>query len=75
MKTRTNLFILVLLACSFAIAGQAQQTAIDTKTIDTILGVPGQMQGDVYRVGLPRTDLKLTVHGALLAEAPANAGP
>jgi hypothetical protein len=62
MKIRT--FVLLVLAFSFtAIGGRAQQTpGLDTKSIDQTL-MPGQMQGDVYRVGLPRTDLKVTVHG------------
>src|SRR4029079_3908728 len=47
-------------------AAPAQQPAagaLDTAAIDQALGVKGQLQGDVYRVGLPRPDLKVTVHG------------
>ena len=63
MRIRT--FVLLLVAFFFtAIGGRAQQApGVDTKAVDQTLGVPGQMQGDVYRVGLPRTDLKVTVHG------------
>jgi hypothetical protein len=69
MKIRT--FVLLVLAFSFtAIGGRAQQTpGLDTKSIDQTL-MPGQMQGDVYRVGLPRTDLKVTVHGIAIKPGP-----
>jgi biotin operon repressor len=36
---------------------------LKTTAIDQALGLTGQMQGDVYRVGMPRTDLQVTVHG------------
>jgi len=46
---------------------QAQQPpaagALNTAGIDQALGLSGQMMGDVYRVGMPRTDLSVTVHG------------
>ena len=42
--------------------GVSQQTPLDTAAIDRALA-SGQMQGDVYRVGLPRTDLRVTVDG------------
>jgi hypothetical protein len=42
--------------------GTSQQTPLDTAAIDRALA-PGQMQGEVYRVGLPRTDLRVTVDG------------
>jgi Domain of Unknown Function (DUF1259) len=34
---------------------------LDTTKIDQVLGRSGQKTGDVYRVGFPRTDLKVTV--------------
>src|SRR5258708_15521927 len=47
------------------LAGARQGTSggLNTAAIDKALGLPGQMQGDVYRVGMPRTDLAVTVHG------------
>jgi biotin operon repressor len=45
---------------------RAQQSAmggLDTAAIDQALGLKGQMQGDVYRLGMPRTDLSVMVHG------------
>ena len=36
---------------------------LDTKKIDVVLGRPGELRGDVYKVGLPRTDLKVTADG------------
>jgi Domain of Unknown Function (DUF1259) len=60
-----------VLATSLAVAatvliGSAQQSAtggLNTGAIDQALGLTGQMQGTVYRVGIPRTDLSVTVHG------------
>jgi hypothetical protein len=44
-------------------AHQAGTSGLNTTAIDQALNLPGQMQGDVYRVGMPRTDLTVTVHG------------
>src|SRR5262245_60584241 len=65
-KTMLGLFpALLVLAAGVLVHGASQGTAgaLNTSAIDQGLGVPGQMQGDVYRVGLPRTDLSVTVHG------------
>src|SRR6266567_2336572 len=36
----------------------------DWKAVEQALGKPGQLQdGDVFRVGMPRTDLSVTVKG------------
>jgi len=43
------------------IVGSAQ--ALDTAKIDQALGRSGQKIGDVYKVGFPRTDLHVSVHG------------
>lgn len=45
-------------------SGQASpsgQAAIDTAAINQALGRQGQMQGDVYRLSFPRTDLAVSV--------------
>jgi len=36
---------------------------LDTTRIDRALGRSGQKMGDVYKVGFPRTDLQVSVHG------------
>jgi hypothetical protein len=36
---------------------------LDTAKIDSQLGRSGQKSGDVYKVGFPRTDLHVSVHG------------
>src|SRR6266852_2067830 len=43
------------------IVGSAQ--ALDTAKIDQALGRSGQKIGDVYKVGFPRTELHVSVHG------------
>src|SRR5262245_9624075 len=45
------------------LAVQTPDANLNTLAIEQALGVAGQMQGDVYRVGLARTDLTVTVHG------------
>jgi len=58
-----GLAIVSILCAGAALSVRAQVAALDTAAIDRAIGVPGQLQGDVYRVGLPRTDLAVTVHG------------
>lgn len=43
--------------------------SVDTKKIDQILGRSGELRGDVYKVGLPRTDLKVTADGVAIKPA------
>jgi hypothetical protein len=64
---RFRIITVSLLLAAGLTAAAAQQPAapgsLDTAAITQALGLPGQMQGDVYRVGMPRTDLNVTVHG------------
>jgi Domain of Unknown Function (DUF1259) len=58
---RSLLVVSVLLLTTAAAAGAAQP---DWKAVEQALGKPGQLQaGDVFRVGMPRTDLEVTVKG------------
>ncbi len=41
----------------------ASAQGLDVTKIDQVLGRPGQKIGDVYKVGFPRTDLHVSVHG------------
>jgi len=36
---------------------------LNTKGIDQIIGRSGELKGDVYKIGLPRTDIKVTADG------------
>lgn len=36
---------------------------LNTKAIDQIIGRSGELKGDVYKIGLPRTDLKVSADG------------
>ena len=70
----TTLFVLV--ACSAPQSQPAQTntgqqaTAADWKSVEQALGKAGSMQpGDVYKVSLPRGDLKVTVGGVELKPA------
>src|SRR4051812_45852550 len=66
----------VLVACS-APQNQSGQSnsqqpgaAMDWKSVEQALGKAGSMQpGDVYKVSLPRSDLKVTVGGVELKPA------
>jgi hypothetical protein len=60
MRSVGDLLLLVLtLMLPASIAAQG----IDASKIDQALGRPGQKLGDVYKVGFPRTDLHISVHG------------
>src|SRR5437868_10349254 len=54
-----------LLGCLIlAITGVAGAAAPDWKAVEQALGKAGQLQpGDVFRIGMPRTDLNVTVKG------------
>jgi len=55
-----SLGVLVLAAAG----GAARAADPDWKAVEQALGKPGQLQaGDVFRVGMPRTDLSVTVKG------------
>jgi Domain of Unknown Function (DUF1259) len=62
MKNRLIILISVLLACPAILSAQGLNTAM----IDQVLGHSGQKTGDVYRVGLPRTDLHVQLGGLAL---------
>lgn len=59
LRRRLWLFVACFLFLPFAVRSQGVSTA----PIDQALGRPGQKTGDVYKVGFPRTDLHVTVHG------------
>jgi hypothetical protein len=69
----TTLFVLV--ACSApqnqnTSSNAGQQSATDWKAVEQALGKAGSMQpGDVYKVSLPRSDLKVTIGGVELKPA------
>src|SRR5499427_7394556 len=66
MRFKTIDFVAVVLA-SLAVLGAPAAVATaqpDWKTVEQALGKSGQLQaGDVFRVGMPRTDLSVTVKG------------
>jgi Domain of Unknown Function (DUF1259) len=60
MRSFQNLLIpALMLVLPVIMVGQG----IDTTKIDQALGRSGQKTGDVYKVGFPRTDLHVSVHG------------
>jgi hypothetical protein len=60
MIMKRSFWGLILIALVPLVSG-AQ--GLDTTKIDQVLGRSGQKTGDVYRVGFPRTDLRVTVSG------------
>src|SRR5438552_12756971 len=63
MQSLRHLLTLIsILVVSIAVAGQD----LDTAKIDQALGRSGQRIGDVYKVGFPRTDLHVSVHGVAI---------
>src|SRR5215468_6698105 len=62
MKRRTWLLGMLLVVASPA--GVVQAADPDWKAVEQALGKSGQLQsGDVFRIGMPRTDLSVTVKG------------
>ena len=60
---------LVAVTAALAMAGPAA-AATDWAAVGTALGKQGTLQaGGVYRIGLPRTDLKVTLDGVTLRPA------
>ena len=57
---------LLILASTLALSIAAPVQGLDTTQIDKALGRPGQKIGDVYKVGFPRTDLRVSVHGVAI---------
>ena len=53
----------LLFICGLALPLTAWSQGVSTAVIDEALGRSGQKAGDVYKVGFPRTDLHVTVHG------------
>lgn len=42
---------------------KASKSSLDTAAIEREMGKAGESKGDVYKIGFPRTDLKVTVEG------------
>ncbi|MGH7743570.1 MAG: DUF1259 domain-containing protein [Candidatus Dormibacteria bacterium] len=63
MQSARRLLIVVSILV-FPIAVSAQ--GLDLAKIDQMLGRSGQKMGDVYKVGFPRTDLHVVVHGVAI---------
>jgi hypothetical protein len=62
MTARAFLTLAVMMAVT--LSGVAAAADPDWKAVEQALGKPGQLQpGDVFRIGMPRTDLNVTVKG------------
>jgi hypothetical protein len=56
--------IFAILAAAFSAPDVSHAADPDWKAVEQALGKSGQMQGgDVFRIGMPRTDLNVTVKG------------
>ena len=53
----------MLMFCLIALPAGLAAQALDTAKIESALGRPGQVMGDVYKVAFPRSDLHVTVRG------------
>jgi hypothetical protein len=58
-RVRSLLALFSILVASIALSAQG----LDTAKIDEALGRTGQKMGDVYKVGFPRNDLHVSLHG------------
>ncbi|HZP31857.1 MAG TPA: hypothetical protein VFB23_00745 [Candidatus Acidoferrales bacterium] len=66
MRNRFIFFCSIL----FVYPGLALAQGLNISAIDQVLGHSGQKTGDVYRVGLPRTDLHVELAGIALTREP-----
>jgi hypothetical protein len=57
-----------LAALAFVQLGYTQ-SPVDWKQVDRVLGRSGNLQGDVYRIGFPRNDLRVTVGRVMVQPA------
>jgi hypothetical protein len=57
---------LLILASILALPNVVSAQGLDTTKIDQALGRSGQKIGDVYKIGFPRTDLHVSVHGVAI---------
>ena len=53
----------LMLTAMLVIAASVSAQGLDTAKIDEALGRSGQKIGDVYKVGFPRTELHVSLHG------------
>ena len=66
MRSQISMYALVFISLALLVitAGLAGAADSDWKAVEQALGKSGQLQpGDVFRVGMPRTDLAVTVKG------------
>src|ERR1700682_1988908 len=74
--TRIVLPLVVITAFCISAIGQTQKVVLtqsvsgDWKAVETAIGKTGSLQpGDVFKIGLPRTDLAVTVRGVSINPA------
>jgi len=53
----------LIVLCLLLLPSLARAQGVTTGPIDEVLGRSGQKTGDVYKVGFPRSDLHVSVHG------------
>jgi hypothetical protein len=53
----------LIVLCFLLLPSLAHAQGVTTGPIDEVLGRSGQKTGDVYKVGFPRSDLHVSVHG------------
>lgn len=67
VSVRLTTLALVLASASFAQSPQPKDASSDWKPVEAALGRSGKMQpGDVYKFGLPRSDMHVTVEGVAI---------
>src|SRR6185436_12781129 len=69
-----NAEFLPVIAVVLALATSAQAQDIDWKKVDSALGRPATVAGDVHRYGFPRSDLQVTLDGVTIRPALALGG-
>src|SRR4051812_10932268 len=65
---------LLPLCAALAISTTAGAQTIDWQKVDSVLGRPAAVNGDVHRYGFPRSDLQVTLDGVAIKPALALGG-
>jgi hypothetical protein len=67
MEYRARLLVFVgAFFLGIGVEASLADTGLDTEAIEQAIGLPGQTQGEVFKLSLPRTDLSVSVDGLTL---------
>src|SRR5262249_26856333 len=72
--TMRIVFSIAFVFAALVLSGRVQAADIDWSKVDTALGKTANVQGEVHRYGIPRSDLQVTIDGVTIKPALALGG-